>query len=135
MNIRGDVGRSEAMRRWLSHLVLFVFIARSFIPVGFMPDFAGASAGAFRIVICTGYGPQILDLDVNGHKLPPKSGGSHHQPCAFSASNAVADLYATGITVAPSDNAVVVARHRIFDTLPPVRAGPHLGSRGPPAFS
>lgn len=134
MNIRGDVGRSGTMRHWLSHLVLFVFVLRSLIPVGFMPDFSGASIGAFRIVICTGFGQQTVDLDANGHKLPAKPGGSKHQPCAFSIS-AVPDLPLTAIAIIQSALATVITRGQIFEVLPPARAGPALGSRAPPQIS
>lgn len=134
MNIRGDVRQSDSMRQWLSHLVLFVFVLRSLIPVGFMPDFSGTSIGAFRIVICTGFGQQTVDLDANGHKLPAKPGGSKHQPCAFSIS-AVPDLPLTAITIIQSALATVITRGQIFEVLPPARAGPALGSRGPPQIS
>ena len=135
MNIRGDVRNLQVMRRWLSHLALFVFIARSLVPVGFMPDFTSGKDGAFRIVICTGYGTQTVDLDANGHKLPAKPGASHHQPCAFSASSAVADLPLVAMPVEDREFASVLAHAVIFDVLPPARAGPAVGSRAPPQIS
>lgn len=134
MKTRGDVIRPDTRRQWLSHLVLFVFLLRSLIPVGFMPDFQGASAGAFRIVICTSYGQQSVDLDANGHKLPSKPGSSSHQPCAFSIS-AVSDLPWTAVVIAQSTIAILVTQGSVFEVLPPARAGPAVGSRAPPSIS
>ena len=133
MNIRRDV-RKSLVHRWLGHLVLLVFVCRSLIPVGFMPDLAGVSRGAFQLVICTGYGWKTVELDANGHKLPAKHSGSHHQPCAFSIS-AVSDLPIMAITIIPQLIKAVVTRDRIFEMLPPPRAGPRVGSRAPPSLT
>ena len=135
MNIRGDVSRSMVLRRWLGHLVLFAFVARALIPVGYMPDFAAVANGVYSVVICTAYGSHPIALDANGHKLPGKPGASHHQPCAFSAPITVADLPVEGIKIARRDFITEVASASIFDELPPVRAGPALGSRAPPQLS
>jgi hypothetical protein len=135
MSIRGDVLRTEGPRRWLSHLVLFAFICRALIPIGFMPDFAGASKGVYRVVICTGYGPLSLDLNANGQRIPSKHGTSHHQPCAFSTSATVASLELPQVNVAPLGMVAEILSSGTFEALPPVRAGPAVGSRAPPQFS
>jgi hypothetical protein len=135
MNIRGNANGAGKFRHWLSQVVLFAFVCRALIPVGFMPDFAGASKGVYQVVICTGYGPQSIDLDANGQKVPTKHGTSHHQPCAFSTSPTVASLNFPEVDVAPLGIVAEVSATGTFEALPPVRAGPAVGSRAPPQFS
>jgi hypothetical protein len=135
MNIRGNANGTGRFRHWLSQVVLFAFVCRALIPVGFMPDFTGAAKGVYRVVICTGYGPQSIDLDSNGKKIPSKHGTSQHQPCAFSTSATVASLNLPDVNVAPLGIVAEVVATRTFEALPPARAGPAVGSRAPPQVS
>jgi len=136
MNIRGDVLGLRLFYRWLGHLVLLAFICRALIPIGYMPDFAAVSEGSFKVVICTSQGSQMMQLDENGKKVPANPESTHHQPCAFSsATPTVAPLYLAEIGIEPVGLVTEVSFASVFEELPPVRAGPALGSRAPPHLS
>lgn len=135
MHIRGDGSKIRSLRRWLGHLVLFLFVGRALVPVGYMPDFASASKGVYRIVICAEHGPQAIDVDTNGHKIPGKPAVPDHQPCAFSGMAAIATPSFAELSIGPGYFIAAAVPTRVFKELPPVRAGPALGSRAPPHLS
>lgn len=132
-----QIGRAfekRTARTWLAHVLLLAFACRALIPAGFMPDFGAISKGVFKVVICSGSGNKVVALDADGK--PAHSGGAHaHQPCAFSglAAVAVPDL---GLDRhAPVYAQVATLKANAATAQPPTRAGPVLGSRGPPLFS
>lgn len=135
MSIRGDDIRIGTLREWVVRLLLMSFVLRALIPIGYMPDFGAAAKGVFKVVICTASGSKSLALDAKGTPVPKQK--SHHddQPCAFTGLAAVvlADLQIASLE-APEPNDVTEIRPPSAG-LPPVRAGPQLGSRGPPDFS
>ncbi|MEQ1715029.1 MAG: DUF2946 family protein [Hyphomicrobium sp.] len=136
MNILGDDIRIGALKRWVAHLLLLALVSRALIPVGYMPDFSAAAKGAFKVVICSAMGAQTIALDEGGKPhLPDQSNGHHEQPCAFSGLAAVAlpALDAIPIVIAEFRNSALIPR--VVVQLPPTRAGPVLGSRGPPQLS
>jgi len=134
MSIRGDVKRRSAIRRWLGHLVLLVFVCRALIPTGYMPDFSGVSEG-LKVVICSVHGIQIVELDAKGQKTPANPDASHQQPCAFSNAATLAVLDVPQVDVTLRSIAIDTDFTNSFEGVPPVRAGPALGSRAPPQFS
>lgn len=135
MSIRGDVIRHAVWRRWLSQLLLTLFIARALFPAGFMPDFRRDGSAIFQVVICTAYGSKSVTLEADGKTVPGETAQHHDQPCAFSG-------LAFAILAAPQGAAlnlpvfeVSAVAPPLAVTLPPSRAGPQLGSRGPPQIS
>ena len=129
-----------AVKGWMIRLLLTVVVLRALIPVGFMPDFGAAANGEFKIVICTASGTQLVTLDADGQpvKEAPASDqkSQHHdEPCAFTGlvTVAAAVLDAPHLIAPPRDGAETIVSADV--TLPPARAGPPLGSRGPPQFS
>jgi hypothetical protein len=63
-------------RRAISHLLLLLLLARSLVPVGYMPAF-GAD-GKVQIVICTGHGPATVSVDASKTPMGTQHGGSGH---------------------------------------------------------
>lgn len=131
-------GRKIDGRTWRANIVrvvLAAFLLRALIPAGFMPDFGAASRGVFQVVICSANGLEHLTLDVNGKPVHEQKSSHQHQPCAFSGLAAVAlpDL-AAGQVNAPDHRVIGLIAYRAIG-LPPARAGPPLGSRGPPQIS
>ena len=133
---RGDC----AVKGWMNRLLLAAVVLRALIPVGFMPDFGAAANGEFKVVICTASGSKQVTLDADGQLIAgdPSSDQKaphHDEPCAFAGIAGVAiALIDTPYLSAPQFD---VAATFVSDdvTLPPARAGPVLGSRGPPQFS
>lgn len=78
------------MRRWLSLVLLVVFAVRSFVPAGFMLDASGSSDGAMTMVICTGQGTEMISVDADGKRIPPKQAPADTSLCPYSASGAAA---------------------------------------------
>lgn len=125
---------SHRLRAGIAQILLLAFVLRALIPVGYMPDFKALSKGGFQIVICTANGSDPIFYRPDGTKHRKEQ--SHaDQPCAFSGINAVA-LPDLAIDAGPPESGG--AAHfqvRLEAALPPTRAGPVLGSRGPPIFS
>lgn len=119
-------------RWWVTHLLLLAYIARALIPAGYMPDFAAASDGIFKVVICSAMGAKSIALDEGDAPLPGPSDGHDDQPCAFAGLVAVAMPALGAFTMATPEFQVSNLYPRVADLLPPARAGPQLGSRGPP---
>lgn len=131
-------GRKIDGRTWHANIlrvVLAAFLLRALIPAGFMPDFGAASRGVFQVVICSANGLEHLTLDVNGKPVHEQKSSHQHQPCAFSGLAAVA-LPDLAVAQAPAPDHRIVGMQTYDATgLPPARAGPPLGSRGPPQIS
>jgi hypothetical protein len=124
-----------SVRRILTVLSIVALTARSLVPSGFMLAPVAPGTGAMTVVMCTGHGPQVLKLEADGKPIPAKPGKPRTELCAFvgfvlidapvvSGSALPADPYGTPVFFEPSDT-----------TLPPVRAGPSVGSRAPPYLS
>jgi len=116
-------------------LLLVALFVRALVPAGFMPAVAAQGHG-LTLVICSGSGGlQTITVDEEGKKLPAKSGKTSHEPCAFSGHLGIA---APSLDVATLLHVLEPARPPIVAAnyfLPPVRAGPALGSRAPPFHS
>ncbi|MEQ1672187.1 MAG: DUF2946 family protein [Hyphomicrobium sp.] len=127
----------ESWGRWLCHLLILAFALRALIPAGFMPAFTAAPDGGFKVVICTSTGIQTLLLNVldDGGAPPGQHSGQAGEACAFSGMSSVSLPQIASVDIAFGPLPVASwASHRAH-VLPPVRAGPVLGSRGPPALS
>lgn len=135
MSILADDIRFGGLRRWVAHLLLFAFVARALVPVGYMPDFSAASKGVFKVVICSATGAKAIAIDADGKQVPVQQGDHHDQPCAFTGMAAVALLAVDVIPLAAPEFHVSTLIPRLAVQLPPTRAGPQLGSRGPPQIS
>lgn len=135
MSIRGDGTGNGAMRRWVAHLLLLAFVARALVPVGYMPDFSAASKGVFKVTICSQMGNKTISLDVNGKPVPKQQGNHQDQPCAFTGMAAAAVPVLDHIPFSAPVFEVSPLIPLLAVQLPPARAGPQLGSRGPPKFS
>lgn len=139
----GTWGPSVSKRRvraWLGHALLFAFVVRALVPVGFMPDLAAARDGTFKIVICTSNGLAVLGVDENGNPtdVSPNNGPiTKHtgDPCVFSGMTPFALGADVAALTVPLAYAAPAVSPRSGFALPPVRAGPALGSRAPPVLS
>lgn len=135
MGIRSLSRNEFAARGWMIRLLLAAVVLRALIPVGFMPDFGAAAKGVFKVVICTAAGSKHVMLDADGKPLPDQKSQHHDQPCAF------AGLAAVAVPVLDAQHIVVplvsvdTYHPTLAVALPPARAGPVLGSRGPPQLS
>ncbi len=119
-------------RAWFSRVLLLAFVLRALIPAGFMPGLPDGPDGAPALVICTAHG---LKLAVAGEAAQPDGGGAAKhagEPCVFSGTPPLAA--ADGPAGEPLlTHLVTAAATPARDiTLPPVRAGPAVGSRAPP---
>lgn len=76
-------GRFARFAAWLMLVALAVRLAS---PHGWMPDLKGVAAGS-SIVICSAFGPQLLQLDADGNPVPADHDGdgegTTQPPCAF----------------------------------------------------
>ncbi|MEQ1651688.1 MAG: DUF2946 family protein [Hyphomicrobium sp.] len=135
MHIGWDRNALSTLRGWIIRLLLTAFVLRALIPAGFMADFSNATNGVVKIVICSASGSKMLMLDADGKPAPIENASHHDAPCAFSglATLALATLDTVQI-VAPVVKSKTIAP-KLAVALPPTRAGPVLGSRGPPQLS
>ncbi|MEQ1672904.1 MAG: DUF2946 family protein [Hyphomicrobium sp.] len=119
---------------WLSRLLIVAFALRALIPVGYMPDFASVASGSLKVVICTASGTQTVYLNLDGSPPAPQHKSGADEQCAFSG---IATATLPEVTAEPihwltaESPAIAVPR----PSLHPIRAGPVLGSRGPPMNS
>ena len=74
-------GRFARFAAWLMIVALAVRLAS---PHGWMPDLKGVAAGS-SIVICSAFGPQLLQLDADGNPVPADhdGDGTTQPPCSF----------------------------------------------------
>jgi hypothetical protein len=76
--------RKPDRRVFLAALVLFAYLFKAIIPVGYMPDLKGLEEGSFKITICTAQGSADITVGHNGQ--PANPGGekkSPDNPCFF----------------------------------------------------
>lgn len=122
-------------RLWFGRALLLTFVLRALIPQGYMPSFDMSAGGAIKLVICTTQGAKIVSFDAEGQPHNDSSGQHSDQVCAF-AGLATASLEAPAAPEIPAPVRLSVANPGLERfVLPPVRAGPRLGSRGPPLLS
>lgn len=123
------------MRSALRLLLLFALITRALVPTGFMPV-AAADGHGLTLVICNGSGElQFVTLDDEGKQVPSNSEKASHEPCAFAGNiglTAPTLDVATLLHITETELALSVGSDVV---LPPVCAGPPLGSRAPPHHS
>lgn len=119
----------RALRRWVSNLLLLAFVVRGLVPVGYMPDFSAGSDGIFKVVICSAMSAKTIVLDDSGK---PLSEVHHDQPCSFAGLAAVVVPEIDAIQLVIPDSEGSNFSPHLAVRLPPTRAGPQLGSRGPP---
>ena len=127
----------QAIRMWIAQILVLAFAFRALVPAGYMPDFDAIANGTFKVVICSSNGSHVVALDADeGGQKTKDSSFSAHQVCAFSgiASVDLPDLSAT-LSNPFGSHTVETLKANPADALPPVRAGPVLGSRGPPQLS
>ena len=134
MRLRELSMRDSVWRRGATRVLMAAFILRALIPVGYMPDLGLLSKGILKVVICTGSGSKTLLLDHTGKPLPAKNTAKHNQVCAFTglAGVALPTIDHSPIMRDFEANPLIKSAEMV---LPPVRAGPILGSRGPPQLS
>lgn len=135
MGIRGDGIGVVRLRALVASTLIVAFLLRAIIPVGYMPDFGAAARGVFKVVICTASGSKMVPFDGETQKDPKGHPDKHDQPCAFSGLGAVAFLTLGNEAPLPPDFVTPVLIPHLAVSLPPARAGPPLGSRGPPQLS
>ena len=117
----------------LKMLVLLAFVARSLIPLGFMPGKAAASNGLFPIVICSGTGSSTIYLPAD--KIPgqhPAHPAASHAPCVFAA-NAMFDGPAGIAALVPVILAPLLQLPRLYDAFVSSNSTAAYFPQGPPA--
>lgn len=119
------------MRGRISLLVAFVLVLRSLMPAGYMPV---QTANGISIVICTSKGSKAVTVDADGKIVDDHGGGQVFEPCAFSGLGVIA-LAAVDAPLHAPDVTEATGRFALSFGLPPIRAGPALGSRAPPLHS
>ena len=82
----GAIGGQMA-QRLITLLCTIAVAVNALLPSGFMLARA-QSADAVTVVICTGYGPETLTLDSEGHQLPPEP--QKEKRCDYATFGAVA---------------------------------------------
>lgn len=132
--LRGGI-RTGSWSAWIVHVLLLAFALRALVPAGYMPDFGALSKGVYKVVICTSAGSKSITVDADGHSVPDNSGAHGDQPCAFSGLAAKALPNPQSIAIALPLLREADQFEVLSVVLPPARAGPVLGSRGPPLNS
>ena len=128
MNRRGRFTRPTA---WLMLLALAVRLAS---PQGWMPDLKGIAEGS-SIVICSAYGPQIVQLDADGQPVPgdhdDQGQGTSQPPCSFSLLSGLIGPEAASVVppATVSYNVLALAR---TDVIAVKRRVQPFGARSPP---
>lgn len=131
--LRGDIKRGWS--EWVVRLLVIAFAFRALVPLGYMPDFSALSKGVLKVVICTGSGSKVVNLDADGKPHPQPQKAPHgDQPCSFGGLVAL-DLPAFDFVPVSAFSQHETVLPRLAVTIPPARAGPALGSRGPPVIS
>jgi hypothetical protein len=135
MSILQSIWNRTSARAFLERLVLICLCLRALIPAGYMPDMDALQVGEFRIVICSATGTKTIAVDKDGLPHTDRNASHHDQPCAFSTlAHSSVDLPELLAFAAPEYPAATANRAPQIQ-LPPTRAGPVLGSRGPPQLS
>lgn len=135
MSICSHAGGVRRAGRWIVCLLAAAFVLRALVPVGYMPDLAAAAQGEFKVVICTVHGILTVAVDDTGKVVPGKTDSKTGQQCTFGVLGTLMLPTLEGGLVLSAPLVVTVATLPLAVDLPPVRAGPQLGSRGPPNLS
>ncbi len=124
--------KGRVLHGLLARAVLLAFVVGAMVPAGYMPDFSAASQGLLKVVICGASGAKALAADAKLHDGPGQSQSAHDQPCTYSGLAVVtlASMEPAGLHI-PRTAGQSIGPRRII-VLDPSRAGPVLGSRGPP---
>ncbi|HPG89666.1 MAG TPA: hypothetical protein PLD46_08425 [Hyphomicrobium sp.] len=135
MRVSGSHWTYSAVRVFLARLLLLAFCLRALVPVGYMPDLRATAAGHFKVVVCSASGTKSITLDKDGIPVPDRGAPHRDEPCAFSTlTHSAVTLFDVVAFIAP-DHQLVADKPTGDVQLPPARAGPTLGSRGPPQIS
>ncbi|MDR2858739.1 MAG: hypothetical protein LBV50_12990 [Novosphingobium sp.] len=121
-----------AGHRWLAIWLAGVALAmKVLVPVGFMPAMPVMSSGGTLVQLCTGQGPQMVEMDIPGNSgdhdtADHKKAGA---PCAFSGLSAP-----TLASAGPVQMAIAIAFILAMGFLPVAVVRPALPSflRPPP---
>lgn len=118
----------------LWHLLLGLFLLRSLIPVGFMPDYS--AKGGIALAFCTSSGLQeSADLAVeSGHDLAGHAKHQHKGECAFAVSSAAPLASSAPVASGSFEPVSIAILASSLHHLPGSPRGPPLGSRAPPSF-
>jgi hypothetical protein len=126
--------RPWGLQQWLWLMLVVCFALRSLVAPGYMPSIAAGSNKPLKLVICTAQG--VKTIPVSDNDPPPDGHGAPgaNEDCGFAGLTQFAHLNhpdvafnISGALSLPIAFAVVAPRD------PVRRAGPVLGSRGPPA--
>lgn len=120
------------MRFYLRWLLVFVLLARSVLPAGFMLGTPADGQGTLTIVVCTGQGSESLTLDADGNPVPENKSGGDGAICPFAA----AGPFAVAMVEPPNLAgeilyAEIIYRRELIRFSATPRAGA-LSARGPP---
>jgi hypothetical protein len=129
--------RSLSSNRFIAMLLCIALMFRVIVPAGFMPDMAAMQHGMYKIRICTGYGPQNMNMSVDQGQKQTDSGktdtdhkSEKHSLCPFAGMQGSA-LLVLGIILA----LILLWRQVRFVPESAFRLSPSLASawpRGPP---
>ncbi|HMN36191.1 MAG TPA: hypothetical protein PKD49_00555 [Hyphomicrobium sp.] len=121
------------MQRFLTIVLVLVFMARSIVPAGFMLQ-STDTAGHVQVVVCTGSGFETITVDRDGLPVPSQHGEVAGAQCPYSAATAaVTEPDAVpSLAVAVRYSAVAYKVERDLHAADPK---PHeLSARGPPVI-
>jgi hypothetical protein len=127
---RRDGGRAFAWA-WVLCLALAL---RSLVPMGYMPDLTGATAGGLpSLVLCAAYASAPAGPVPDGH--PADYAGTHPCPfCLVTQHAGGAPLLSSAPAIAAAAMDAILVRSPVVRAPPAVRrCGAPLGSRAPPA--
>lgn len=130
-----DWTKGRVLHGLLARAVLLALVVRAMVPAGYMPDFSATSQGLLKVVICGASGAKALAADAKLHDGPGQTQSAHDQPCTYSGMTvaAVASMEPAGLHI-PGTAIQHIGPHLVI-VLEPSRAGPVLGSRGPPQLT
>jgi hypothetical protein len=121
-------------RRCISQILGLLLLLRALFPAGYMLDVRPQSGALFGIKICTSAGMRVVLVDADGQPAPSQHDTQGDHPCAFAALAEAAVV--PEVCCAPWPTTAVAVAFGSHDFhLPPIRAGPPLGARGPPLLS
>lgn len=122
----------QSLRHWVSWTLLVCMMLRALVPVGYMPDFAAAAKGTFKVVICTSEGARTVTVALDGDQQHQQKPGKSHELCPFGAAPATGTLPAPAVAALPAALASADAPLPAHDVILIWKPGPALGSRAPP---
>lgn len=120
------------LRRWVAWTLLVCMMLRALVPAGYMPDFAAAAQGTFKVVICTSEGIRTVTVALSSEPQHKQDSGKSHDLCPFGAAPATGTLPAPAVAAVPAILASLEAPIPAHDVILVWKSGPALGSRAPP---